>query len=109
MTQPASPQYRAVLGDFPPDAMTHASNISKAEAMGLQLLHSWQSSRAEWIAFEQAHQRRAEQAVADNPTDEAAQQRLRRREKWMDAAERWGFDTLGFGLYLFRVPEPAAH
>ncbi len=31
-------------------------------------------------------------------------ERLRRREVWMEAASRWGFDTLGFGIYLLRTP-----
>ncbi len=45
-----------------------------------------------------------EEKAHTHPMDWELRERLRRREVWMEAASRWGFDTLGFGIYLLRTP-----
>ena len=42
--------------------------------------------------------------VRANPHDPDAQAMLERIRPWREAYLRWGRDTLGFGLYLFRLP-----
>lgn len=107
LRKPAVAKYREVLGQFPPDEMTHEQNIAVAESFGLKLEASWCSSREEWDEFESSHQRKAERDVADNPGDQQACEKLERRRRWMAAYETYGRDTLGFGVYLLRKPTGA--
>lgn len=42
-----------------------------------------------------------------NPDDPTLAARLKRIILWRDGYLRWGRATMGFGLYLFRVPQGA--
>lgn len=101
---PACAEYRAVLGEYPPDGMSHFENVATARNLGLAPLSAWVSNEDEWDEFEWGHQRLAEQAVVDSPGDSEARQKLERRRNWIDAYLRWGRDTLGFGVYLLQKP-----
>lgn len=101
--QPADPEYRQrCLGETTPDSMTHAANVETGRELGLVPLAAWTSTKDEWDEFEWSYQRIVEQRAADRPEDEGAQSRLRDRRDWMEAYLRWGRDTLGYGVYLFR-------
>jgi SAM-dependent methyltransferase len=108
MKRPADREYRAVLGDYPPDDLTHSANIAAARSCGLVPLSAWVASDEEWDEFEWAHHRQAEQAAEANPDDTQIRARLARSRRWMDAYQRWGRDTLGFGIYLLGKPDESA-
>ncbi len=105
MKRKAPPEYRDVIQRFPPDTMTHASNVKTILSEGLAVVGSWSSTEAEWDAFEYAHQESAETAARENPNDVTAQEKVERRRIWIDAYEKWGRTTLGFVVYLVRKPE----
>ena len=105
LRQPASPEYRELLGESVPDEMTHTANVSCGQKLGLIPQSAWTSSLEEWDDFEWGYQRIVERKAAANTEDSAVQKRLLQRREWMDAYLRWGRDTLGFGVYVFRKPE----
>lgn len=105
LEHPAVPEYRAVIGDFPPDDRTHAANVGIGRDLGLIPLAAWTASLDEWDEFEWGHQRNIERVAAT--AGEAAPERtgpLPRRRQWMEAYLQWGRKTLGYGTYLFRRP-----
>ncbi len=102
MKQSATPEYRKLLGDTIPDEMTHASNAATGKELGLIPVAAWASSDDEWDEFEWTYQRVVERKAVDKPLDEGAIEKLTRRPEWMDAYLRWGRDTLGYGIYLFK-------
>jgi ubiquinone/menaquinone biosynthesis C-methylase UbiE len=104
LKQPADSAYRAILGDFPPDEMTHSRNVAVARSHGLIPLSAWVSSEDEWDEFEWSHQREIEQAAVENPADDQLREKLIHRRQWIDAYLLWGRNTLGFGVYLLKKP-----
>ena len=102
MKQPATPEYRKLLGDTMPDEMTHAANVATGKELGLIPLAAWTSSDDEWDDFEWTYQRIIERNAAERPEDRDLMAKLAHRREWMDAYLLWGRDTLGFGVYLFK-------
>lgn len=102
MKRRAPAEYRRLLRGFPPDSMTHTSNVETVLQKGLKLITSWSSTDAEWDAFEYAHQDAAEKAARERPRDRQAQEKLEARREWIDAYEKWGRHTLGFVVYVMR-------
>jgi SAM-dependent methyltransferase len=102
LKQPAPPEYRKLLGETMPDKMTHAANVATGKELGLIPLAAWTSSDDEWDEFEWTYQRIIERAAAERPDDRDVAAKLQRRRDWMDAYLRWGRDTLGYGIYLFK-------
>ena len=104
LRRPAASEYRDLIGDYPPDEMTHAANVAVGRAVGLVPLAAWTSSVDEWDQFEWTFQRAVERCVAHGPLDPEATAKLHRRRFWMEAYLQWGRDTLGYGTYLFQRP-----
>lgn len=104
MKQPASPEYRELLGDSMPDEMTHAANVATGKELGLIPLAAWAANEDEWDDFEWTYQRIVERNFEKRPDDEKVKAKLVQRREWMDAYLKWGRDTLGFGVYLFKRP-----
>ena len=105
LQRPASPEYRAVIGDFPPEGRTHASNVAAGKKLGLVPLAAWTSSADEWDHFEWSFQRVLERRASLRPPNPEADAKLERRRAWMDAYLQWGRETLGYGTYLFQRPQ----
>jgi len=104
LKHPASPEYRAVIGDFPPDNRTHAANVGIGKDLGLVPLAAWTSNLDEWDQFEWGLQRSIERLAAEGEVTPEATAKLNRRRLWMDAYLQWGRETLGYGTYLFQRP-----
>ncbi|MDA1017867.1 MAG: hypothetical protein O3A00_25845 [Planctomycetota bacterium] len=60
-------------------------------------------SQSEWDDYEDQYAQNVEEFVRANEHDPDAEAMLQRIRPWRDAYLRWGRDTLGFGLYLFRA------
>ncbi|MHC4925387.1 MAG: SAM-dependent methyltransferase, partial [Planctomycetota bacterium] len=58
--------------------------------------------REEWDGFEGRILENRERWCAAHPDDEDARAALERSRSWNDAQQRWGRDTMGFALYLFK-------
>lgn len=98
------PEYLERLGSAPDELTSHLGNIAAIQGTGLEVVYSHESTLQEWDDFEGLYARSVHEYVAANPEDPEAGQMLDRIERWEDTVERWGRDTLGFGLYLAQVP-----
>lgn len=83
---------------------THASNVTAGLELGLTLLYSMPSREDEWDRYEMLQARAAERYALANPDDPDVPELLARMRRGRDAYLRWGRDTLGWAVYLFRVP-----
>jgi SAM-dependent methyltransferase len=102
---PPSPEFLEALGGAKESDMTsHAGNVAVGEALGLVPIWATTASDAEWDDYEWRYGRSIEDFVAETPGDTDAQEMLTRIRGWRKSYLTMGRDTLGFGLYLFRVP-----
>jgi len=105
--QEPAPEYLILIGEPVGVYRSHAANISFAEEHGLEPLYAVVSSDDEWDDFEWRHYLKAQSDAQANPNDPAFVARLARSRHWRDGYLRFGRSTMGFGLYLFRVPPRA--
>ena len=101
-TPPAA--YLAFLKMTAEEHMSHQENESTGQREGFELVSSSECSVDEWDAYEGQYARNVEDYARANPHDPDAAAMLERIRGWREAYLRWGRDTLGFGLYLFRKP-----
>ncbi len=102
------PEYLAVLGSGADELTTHAANLATGVSLGLVPRGSFASTDAEWDAYEHPYAAAVERFAAEHPDDPDRDAMLARIGAWRAAYERWGRDTLGFGVYVYEVPGPAA-
>ncbi len=102
--RPPGAGYLEVLEAEPEELSDHAGNVAAGEAAGLICLYSLAASEDEWDHYEGLYLRAVERWLAWHPEDPDAAPFRARIRRWRDAYLRWGRDTLGFGLYLFRRP-----
>jgi SAM-dependent methyltransferase len=102
--QDPDPEYFAALGIDPFEQRDHAGNIVAGEDVGLRAIYSVVSSRDEWDEFEWLYRYSMDRHDHEHGfTSEQAQEHDARR-RFLMAQVRWGRDTMGFGMYLFRRP-----
>ncbi len=80
----------------------HEDNLAAGLAEGLEACGAWVSSESDWDRYEDLYARTVERYVAEHPDDADAPEMRERILRWRETYLRWGRDTLGFGLYLFR-------
>jgi cyclopropane fatty-acyl-phospholipid synthase-like methyltransferase len=97
-------EYLERLGTTKDEMTTHEGMIAAGTGLGLVALGSWTSSHRDWDAYEELYARTVETYVATHPEDPDAAAMRERIRAWRETYRRWGRDTLGFGLYLFRRP-----
>ena len=102
LKQPAAPEYRKFLGESMPEGMTHAANVATGQELGLVPLAAWTSGEDEWDDFEWSYQQIIERRAAEQLDDADVAAKLVQRREWTDGYLKWGRDTLGYGVYLFR-------
>ena len=95
-----APEFLAAMEAKPDDYLSHAGNI--ASGTGLIPLYAAAASADEWDRYEWRHCANIERYAALNPEDPDVPSLVARRRAWRDLYLKWGRDTLGFGLYLFR-------
>ena len=96
------PGYLALLGAANEDYCDHAGNVALGTAAGLVAAGAWESSVADWDRYEGLYARTVEEYVVGHPEDPDATEMRERIRAWREGYTRWGRDSLGFGLYLFR-------
>ncbi|MFE8694924.1 SAM-dependent methyltransferase [Cytobacillus sp. FJAT-53684] len=102
--QPPSKEYLMALGGAnESDLKTHAENVKIGEDLGLIPLWSYVSSDDDWDDYEWLYSSSIENYCHDNPNDPDREAMLKRIRSWRTTYLKWGRDTLGFGLYLFRA------
>ena len=80
---------------------THFENVQAGEARGLNLLHSFVSSLAEWDTYEGLKWSAVDAYTRANPEDVDLPVILERLSKEKQTYLRWGRDTLGWAIYVF--------
>lgn len=83
---------------------TLAGNVEIAREEGLTLLYAMPSTDTEWDGYEFTQLRAAERFADAHPDDPDVPELLARVRREIDAYMRWGRDTLGWCIYLFRAP-----
>ena len=95
-------EYLERLGATVDEMTTHEGNIAAGIAEGLEGAGAWTSGADDWDRYEDLYADTVEGYVVGHPEDPDAPAMLERIRRWRETYRRWGRDTLGFGLYLFR-------
>lgn len=97
-----SPEYLLHLDATPDQLRDHRGNVEAGVEAGLIPLHAAVASSDEWDEYEWQYSRAIELYAAEQPTDPDVPAMLERIRRWRDGYLRWGRESLGFGVYLFR-------
>ncbi|MBN2566309.1 MAG: class I SAM-dependent methyltransferase [Candidatus Eisenbacteria bacterium] len=101
LQEPAE-EYLRVCG-FPKEAFgSHAENVEAGERLGLDLVHTLVSSKDDWDRYEGLQWYAASEYARSHPDDPDLQELSERVAKDKSAYLRWGRDTVGWSIYLFR-------
>lgn len=100
--RPPDAAYLARLGAAPEELTDHEGTIAAGAGAGLEPVGAWVSSPADWDRYEDRYAETVERFVAEHPSDPDAPAMRERIGRWRETYLRWGRETLGFGLYLFR-------
>jgi ubiquinone/menaquinone biosynthesis C-methylase UbiE len=101
--QTPSAEYLEALGGADESELkSHADNVKTAEELGLIPLWSCVASEDDWDEYEWLYSMSIENYCHQNPDDPDYEAMLQRIRAWRRTYLKWGRDTLGFGLYLFR-------
>ena len=102
--RPPDPEYLERLGATADEMTTHEGNVAAGVAAGLTGAGAWVSGDDDWDRYEDLYAGTVEAHAAAHPEDPDGPAMLERIRRWRETYQRWGRDTLGFGLYLFRRP-----
>ena len=83
---------------------THCENVLVGEDEGLFPLYTMVSNQDDWDRYETLQWYAAEKYASDNPDDPDVSDILTRVARARTNHLRWGRDTLGWAMYLFRKP-----
>jgi len=100
--QQPSADYLATLGAARDDFGTHSGNAEAGEQRGLDLMHTFVSSRDDWDRYEGLQWYASAEYARGHPDDPDLPELLERVAKAKLAYLRWGRDTLGWAIYVFR-------
>jgi SAM-dependent methyltransferase len=79
-------------------------NVAIGESQGMTLLYVMPSRNEDWDRYESLQVRAAERHAVAEPDDPDLDELLTEVRRGNEAYLRWGRDTLGWAIYLFRVP-----
>jgi SAM-dependent methyltransferase len=100
--KPPPIEFLEFLGGSESDLGTHEGNVLRAEERGMALLWSCVASDDDFDCYESRTSKEIEDYATEHPEDPDCGVMLERVRNWRDATVKWGRDTWGFGLYLFR-------
>ena len=95
--------YLKAIGAKAREYTEHMGNVEAGLAAKLTYLYALVSSEDDFDHYEGLYNRAVESHCLENPADPDVDAMRVRIRAWREAYLRWGRDTLGFGLYLFRV------
>lgn len=99
---PSKEYLEALGGADESELKSHQENVMVAEELGLIPLWSYVANEDDWDDYEWLYSSSIENYCFENPDDPDKDAMLERIRKWRRTYLKWGRDTLGFGLYLFR-------
>jgi SAM-dependent methyltransferase len=100
--RPPDPFYLTASGYDATSFATHAGNVAAGLELGLVLQYSLVSSDDDWDRYEGLQWRAAERYALVHPDDPDLPEILERVRTKRASYLRWGPDTLGWAVYLFR-------
>lgn len=83
---------------------THDENVQIGESLGLSLVSTIVSSLDDWDYYESMQWYAADLYARQNPHDPDIPELMRRVEGSKHSYLKWGRDTLGWAIYVFRTP-----
>jgi SAM-dependent methyltransferase len=96
--------YLEVCGCAREDFGSHSSNAEAGERLGAELVHTIVSSRDDWDRYEGLQWFATAEYARAHPDDPDLATVVERVRKARAAYLRWGRDTLGWAIYVFRSP-----
>lgn len=84
------------------DFGTHQENVLVGEKAGLKSLYTLVSNQDDWDHYETLQWLAVDEYLRTNPNDPDNKELSERSQKSKETYIRWGRDTLGWGIYLFR-------
>ena len=100
--QEPSVEYLAASG-IPRNAFgAHSGNVEAGELRGLELVHTFVSNKDDWDQYEGLQWYATAEYARSHPDDPDVPELRERVAKAKMAYLRWGRDTLGWAMYVFR-------
>lgn len=84
------------------DFGTHSGNVEAGELRDLELVHTFVSNQDDWDAYEGLQWYATGEYARSHPGDQDLPELLERVAKEKSAYLRWGRNTLGWAIYVFR-------
>ncbi|MCM2534200.1 class I SAM-dependent methyltransferase [Neobacillus pocheonensis] len=100
--QPSAEYLEALGGASENESKSHAENVKAGEEIGLIPLWAYVANEDDWDEYEWLYSSTIENYCLENPDDRDYDAMLQRIRTWRRTYLKWGRDTLGFGLYLYR-------
>ena len=97
-----SQEYLDASGIQREDFGTHADNVKVGEKHGLQLVYTIVSDKNDWDQYEGLQWLAADEYVRQNPNDPDITELINRVTSDKCIYLKWGRDTLGWAIYIFR-------
>lgn len=97
------PGYLKAIGAKAKEFTEHMGNVEAGLAAKLTYLYALVSDEDDFDHYEGLYNLAVESHCLAHPSDPDVEAMRVRIRAWRDAYLRWGRETLGFGLYLFRV------
>ncbi len=104
--QEPSEDYLKAEGVARADFGSHFANAEAGERRGLDLVHTIVSSKDDWDNYEGLQWYATAEYARAHPDDPDLAEVVERVEKARATYLRWGRDTIGWAIYMFRVRIP---
>ncbi len=96
------PEYLEIDGTKKDTYSTHLGNIEAGISIGLSPVYATTSNQDEWDHYETPQWYSVERWAREHPDDPHRSEIVETNDLYRDVYLRWGRDTLGWALYLFR-------
>jgi len=100
--------YREAIGEDGSVYGTHYENVRVGQELGLELVYTLVSDRDDWDQYEGLQWYAAEAWASKHPDDPDVEDVLERVQHDKEAYLRWGRETLGWAIYVFKKRGPEA-
>ncbi len=104
--QEPSEEYLKATGVAREDFGSHLANAEAGERRGLDLVHTIVSSQDDWDRYEGLQWYATAEYARTHPDDPDLAEVVERVEEAKATYLRWGRNTLGWAIYMFRVRTP---
>ena len=100
--QEPSAEYLEAIGEERSTFATHYENIEMGKKLGLEMVYTLVSNQDDWDRYEGLQWYAAQEWASEHPDDPDVDKVLKRVRENKEAYLRWGRETLGWAIYVFR-------